>query len=234
MVRALHILSLLVGLLANLIPLAGVLYWGWDTFQLLMLYWMETAILAFWTLLRLSRLDAAECGTMTVNGKVQPATPFSLAGFFAIHSSAFILGHLLFLWVFFSSEWLKNIHSVGEFFYGLFVAHGIWAALLLFLVMHAVAFLANPHPLPSPRTGKSDKGEKPDTVGGIIAALYIRIVVMQVAIIFGALFSGFTGSLAPLLIVMVLKTLSDLVTSSIRSFGKLEFSSGKTTTSIET
>jgi hypothetical protein len=32
--------------------LHGVLYWQWDTFQLLMLYWMETVVLAFWTLMR--------------------------------------------------------------------------------------------------------------------------------------------------------------------------------------
>jgi len=33
-------------------PLYGVLYWQWDTFQLLMLSWMETVVLAFWTLMR--------------------------------------------------------------------------------------------------------------------------------------------------------------------------------------
>jgi len=33
-------------------PLYGVLYWQRDTFQLLILYWMETVVLAFWTLMR--------------------------------------------------------------------------------------------------------------------------------------------------------------------------------------
>jgi hypothetical protein len=231
MARPLQILSTLVGLVANLITIAGILYGGWDTFQLLMLYWTETIILAFWTLMRLSRLAKEECGTFTVNGRVQPATPFGLVGFFSVHSGAFILGHLLFLWLLFSGEWLKNIHSARDFFYGLFVAHGIWAALLMFFVMHAAAFLANPHPAPAP---KKAGAEKPDPVGGIVATLYVRIVIMQVGIIFGAWFSGFTGSLAPLLIVMGLKTLGDLGGSSPRSLGKLQFSSGKNTTSIGT
>jgi hypothetical protein len=49
-------LSTLVGLIANLIPLYGVPYWQSHTFQLLMLYWMETVIFAFWTIQRIARL----------------------------------------------------------------------------------------------------------------------------------------------------------------------------------
>ena len=50
--RALWLLGLVAALIGNLTPLYGVLYWQWDTFQLLMLYWMETVVLAFWTLMR--------------------------------------------------------------------------------------------------------------------------------------------------------------------------------------
>ena len=42
-------------LLANLYPLLGVMLWGWDAFLLLMLYWMETVIVAFWTVVRVAR-----------------------------------------------------------------------------------------------------------------------------------------------------------------------------------
>ena len=31
-------------------PLYGILYWDWDTFQLLMLHCMETAVIAFFAL----------------------------------------------------------------------------------------------------------------------------------------------------------------------------------------
>jgi len=214
-------LSPVVGLVGNLIPLGGVLYWGWDTFQLLMLYWMETTILAFWTMMRLSRLSGEECGTFTVNGVEKKATPLGLVGFFALHSGAFILGHLLFLWLMFSHEWLKTIHSAGDFFHGLFVANGIWIALLCMFIASGVSFFVNPKPAP----GRSATGEKIDPVGGIVAVLYLRIVIMQVAIIFGAWFSGFTGSLAPLLIVIGLKTLLDLgMASRIPVIKNLDFS----------
>ena len=209
MIRVLQLLSALVGLVANLIPLAGVLYWGWDTFQLLMLYWVETAILAFWTLMRLSQLSKEECGTLTVNGRVTQATPFSLVGFFSLHAGMFILVHLVFLWALFSGEWLKNIQNVHDFFYGLFVVHGLWIGLLMMFVTHLVSFLVNAKPVAE----TTADGKKSDPVGGIVGGLYARIVIMQVAIIFGAWFSRSTGSMAPLLIVIGLKSLGELAWS---------------------
>jgi Family of unknown function (DUF6498) len=224
MSRALHYVSLLIGLVGNLIPLYGILFWNWDTFQLLMLYWTETVIVAFWTLRRLARLSADERGTLTVNGNVRPATAFSLVGFFALHSGAFILGHLLFLWLFFSSAWLKTIHGVGDFFYGLFVANGIWAALALFFITHWVSYLVGQNARPERPADRS----KPDPVGGIVGPLYVRIVTMQVAIIFGAWVANWIGSLAPLVIVIVLKTLADLGTlSRIPALKNIDFSKNK-------
>ena len=44
----------------------------------------------------------------------------------------------------------------------------------------------------------------------IVGMLYARIVIMQIAILLGALLAGWTGSLAPLIIVIVLKTLLDI------------------------
>jgi uncharacterized protein DUF6498 len=210
MIRALPILSRVVGLAANMIPLIGVLYWQWDTFQLLMLYWTETLILAFWTLLRLSRLSRDECGTLKINGRPTQATPLGLVGFFGLHAGAFILAHLLFLWLMFSTEWLKTIHGVGDFFYGLYVAHGLWIGLLMMFVTHLVGFLVTPKPV-APQSTADKKAFDP--VGAIVAALYVRIVIMQIAVIAGAWYSGFTGSMAPLVIVIALKSLADLAWS---------------------
>jgi hypothetical protein len=39
--------SVLILVAANLVPLIGVIFWGWDAFVLLMLYWLETAVIAF-------------------------------------------------------------------------------------------------------------------------------------------------------------------------------------------
>jgi Family of unknown function (DUF6498) len=206
--RALSLLLALATLIGNLIPLYGVLYWGWDTFQLLMLYWTETAIIAGFTLLRLSRLSGPERGEITVNGKPQDASQFMLVGFFALHAGIFIFVHLILLWAFFSWDWLKKVHGVGSFFFELYGANYIWAALLFMVIASAVSFLVESGK-PAERSVGAD-GKATDRVLPIVGGLYARIVIMQVAIIFGAIISGMAGSLAPLVIVIVLKTLVDV------------------------
>ena len=44
--------SVLILVAANLLPIVGVVFWGWDAFVLLMLYWLETAVIGFWTIVR--------------------------------------------------------------------------------------------------------------------------------------------------------------------------------------
>jgi hypothetical protein len=241
--HALFILATLATFLGNVIPLYGVLYWQWDTFQLLMLYWMETCIVAFWTLKRLARLPVDALGTMTVNGQVRPASRTGLVGFFALHASAFILVHLLFLWIFFSSAWLKKVHGVGSFFAELFLENGLWSALLFMFVAGWVTYLTTAKPdyahtidrkvYPRRLVDRKHGGDGGDAVGPIVGALYMRIVIMQVAIIFGAMLSQGLGSTAPLLLVIGLKTLIDLGLGPHLPFiKKMDFSSNKI--SIET
>ena len=114
MIRAVRTVSVLVGLVGNLIPLYGVLYWQWDAFQLLMLYWTETVIIAFWTILGIRRIPADRLGTINVGGREKPATHNLLCGYFTLVAAMFILGHLGFLWFMFSGEWLKKVSGLVE------------------------------------------------------------------------------------------------------------------------
>ena len=57
---------IVLSLIGNLIPLAGLYYWHWDPFQLLMLYWMETAIVAGWSLARIATLPESLLGRIKV------------------------------------------------------------------------------------------------------------------------------------------------------------------------
>src|SRR5262249_11762656 len=94
----------------------GIRYWGWDAFQLLILYWTETLILAAWTMVRIARLPEDRLGTMTVNGKVVNATHRMMVGFFSLHAGMFVAAHLLFLCLLFSGVWLRRLRGVGFFF----------------------------------------------------------------------------------------------------------------------
>ena len=233
MARYLFLPATLATLAVNLIPLYGVLWWGWDTFQLLMLYWIETVIIAFFTIRRLARLPEEQ--ERRAREKSNPAD-FALTGFFTLHAGIFIAVHFIFLWVFFSYAWFQKVHGVGSFFFELVVANGVWVALVLMLIVHWISFLTDPKPGFAERVERgvarrivrARERETGDRVTPIVAGLYIRIIVMQLAIIFGAWFSGFTGSLAPLVIVIVLKTLLDLGLGAYTPLKALIASTGNT------
>lgn len=70
-------------LLANLAPLAGVLFFGWDARALLLLYWLENLIIGGWTLVRMVHLSGLR--------------GLPIAAFFCFHYSFFCAGHGMFL-----------------------------------------------------------------------------------------------------------------------------------------
>src|SRR5262245_36151337 len=211
----------------NLVPLYGIQHWNWDAFQLLIIYWTETLILAGWAMVRIALLPEDRLGTMTVNGKVKPATRRMMVGFFSLHAGMFIAVHLLFLCLLFSGDWFKRLTGIGDFFHTFYIASGGWVVVLAALVIGGVEALTAEVPVPRAPTAKptvaapaftitSGSGDKEvtsvpagDAVGAIVGGLYGRIVIMQVAIIFGAWAANSYGSLAPFTIVIVLKTLFD-------------------------
>ena len=208
--------STLLLVAANLVPIVGVLAWGWDAFLLLMLYWMESAIIAFWTIARIATLPPGAMGPLYVNGRPTDS-PVAMTMFFVVFLGFFMAGHLLFLWVMFAGEWRQRIHGLSDFYAQIVVASGLWGVLLTLFVSRGLSFLFHvlkpdfilaiekriPIPgLPRPTTGPVD-------AGGIIGGVLGRIFLMQVAIIFGAYMSLVFGSVAPLFILVALKTSID-------------------------
>ena len=78
-----------LALVANLVPLAGVLWGDWSLFAILRLYWLENAVIGGATLVRV--LSAG-----------WPRPKRSLVLFFVAHYGAFWIGHGLFLYVLFN------------------------------------------------------------------------------------------------------------------------------------
>ena len=88
--------STLLLIAANWIPIVGVLYWGWDVFVLLVLYWLETAIIGVWTIARI---------VLAPRGSIGPlAARLAMAAFFVVHSGMFMGVHMVFLWALFSGK----------------------------------------------------------------------------------------------------------------------------------
>src|SRR3989338_6348873 len=50
-------ISLIALMVANSVPLWGVLFYGWDLFQILFIYWLESAIVGFYNIFKMIIVD---------------------------------------------------------------------------------------------------------------------------------------------------------------------------------
>jgi hypothetical protein len=208
----------LLALAGNMFQVYGVLVWGWDIFQILMLYWMETGIIGFWALLRLAALPEGMLGDMTVNGRVVAATNTLLLQMFIPFVAISMAAHLLILWAVFSGPSAAGVHGPISFASKFVITSGAWGPLLFTLLAGAVGFCQSPKRSDFLRairrsTPHQAKAVMPaptrDEVGAAIGGTLGRIVMLQVATIIGGLFARSYGTVAPWLILIGLKTLTD-------------------------
>jgi hypothetical protein len=211
--RVYRYLPIAILLVSNFIPLLGVLYWGWDTFVLLMLYWLETLIIAFWTLLRI-----LIAGDFSNNFFGEIASRIFMFAFFLVHAGGFMFGHFIFLWGFFGKSWLKEIPvtsslssiPVEAFWDKMIVANGLLIPLAISFVGRGIAFLIEMSKLSLWKRLVTQEAGADGKAGGLVGGLYGRIITMHVVIIIGAIFAQKFGALAPLVLLIVLKTVVDL------------------------
>jgi len=173
---------------ANLIPLAGAVFFGWDLGMIMLLYWAESAIIGLFNLCKI-----------IVIGKwaALVAAPFFLG-----HFGGFMAGHFLFLYAFFLRDPAIDPELAGSLpvVANLFVS--LWPALLAMFLSHGYSFLHN-------FLGRKEYLGR--TVGDQMREPYSRIVFMHLVILLGgglALALGDTGVV--LIGVIVLKTAVDL------------------------
>ncbi|MFH1170129.1 MAG: DUF6498-containing protein [Candidatus Vogelbacteria bacterium] len=174
-------------IIANLVPLIGVLFFDWSLFPIMILYWFETAVIGFFNVIKMLKV-----------GGVQG---FSFGLFFIFHFSIFMLVHLIFIIVVFGqigfgplAEPLKKLSD------GLLIT--ILPPFLMMFASHAVSFFAN----------FIYKGEwKRANVSLLFTAPYGRIAIMHLTIIVGGLASLILHQpIWSLVLLVILKTLIDL------------------------
>lgn len=124
--------SILILLAANLALLSAGLSGQWEMSQYLLIYWCESAIIGFFTLLKLwlSRSKSPMPFQVTMNGKTKDIDGASAAGraammgFFCVHFGLFMFVHLVFLLVFLGAS-LDVLPSVFGGALLLFISHGL-------------------------------------------------------------------------------------------------------------
>jgi hypothetical protein len=186
--------SVLALMAANLFPLAGVIFLGWDVFPLLVLFWMENLVIGAYTVIKMLLIPGSNAGW---------AAKFSLIPFFCLHYGIFTLVHGVFVFVMFggiligetpSAEAASTGQKILDYQLG-------WGALIL-LVSHGISLFRN----------YIGAGEyKTSNLNQVMSEPYGRVVVLHITIVLGGFLIMLLGSpLAGLILLIVLKTAIDL------------------------
>jgi hypothetical protein len=180
--------SMLVLVAANLIPLFFVLLGEWTLAEVMVLFWAESAVIGFYTLLK-----------MAVVAKWWAPFP---GLFFLGHFGGFMSMHFMFIYLLFVRG--VNAHapdpSALEALGNLFIP--LWPALLGLFVSHGVSFVLN---------FLGHREYEGTTVQRLMTAPYGRIVVMQFTIILGGWVVMLLKNPMPALVLLVVfKLIADL------------------------
>lgn len=211
-------LSLLV---ANLVPIFGILLFGWEPALVMLLYWLESAVIAVFNICKMLLASVFD-----KDGSFQPLGILGgafLSAFFTVHFGIFMLVHGIFLIVFMRIGFLPAprdwalpdmtppgmLESVLQLFW-----RGDWGATLggpasavvAMFLSHGISFVIH-----FVRGREYVAAE----TGNLMLLPYRRIFVMHLTIILGAFAVvglAALGVTAPAIVVVlvVLKTVADL------------------------
>lgn len=183
-------LSVLALIAANMFPLLGVMFLGWKLFPIMFLYWLESAIVGFFNVLKMRRAEGTREANLTLND--QPISKFdrsSLIGFFIMHYGIFMAVHGAFVFTLFGPVNMK-----------------FWEVLLAF------AFLFLSHRVSYTHNFLGEAEYKKLSPSELFVQPYSRIIVMHVTILGGGfVVKSMHAPWLALIIMVGLKTAIDLI-----------------------
>jgi len=188
--------SALVLVLANLVPVGGVLFAGWEVFPVMLLFWLENLVVGVITALKI-----LACRSGRIGEKI-----FTLP-FFAVHYGGFCTGHGIFMISMFGPK-DDSMRLPGNFLpdpaaiVHIIQQQGLWVAVLALVLSHGYSFAAN-------FIGRGDY--RTAEVGKVMMAPYGRIVVLHVVILLGGfVVMAMDAPLFALLLLVILKIILDV------------------------
>lgn len=201
-------LSVLFLIGVNIVPLLGVIFYDWNLFSIMFLYWFENGIIGVFNVLKIARASKPSSGEtrMAINGR-----PSNLSGaafyvpFFIMHYGIFWVVHGVFVIVLFG-VFGGRFGGVGppEIMGGFrgFEPGGVAIAALSLFLSHGVSFYVN-------FLGNEEyRNVSPDEQ---MFQPYGRVIALHVTILGGGFLAGYLGTpLASLVLLIVLKTAIDI------------------------
>lgn len=211
---------------ANVLPLFGVLFLGWDTFSIVALYWTENVIIGAINVLKMITCnpdmaaiyaykfnnsgrtdgDLAEKYASTARSALfaNQASKFFLIPFFIFHYGLFCLVHGIFVFVLFGHESIDSFGFFGPLTHitEVFSQERMWWCVIALAASHLWSFFVN-------YLGRREY--RRTVVIVLMARPYGRIVILHVAIIIGGFVSMALGSNVGILMILIIgKTVLDL------------------------
>jgi hypothetical protein len=163
---------------ANLLPLIGVLFWGWDVFPLLALFWMENVAIGVFFILRMICADPQDPALWA--GKLL------MVPFFCFHYGMFTAIHGVFVFSLFGGKAYDVPGlSVLEPAARAAADYGLWLPLAVLVASHLFSFLWN----------YLYRGEfRRARLAELMSKPYGRVVVLHLTIILGGFGAMALGS----------------------------------------
>jgi Family of unknown function (DUF6498) len=176
---------------ANLIPLVGVLFFGWSVWNILIVYWLENGIVGVFNVLKMSIASGSGVpqGMSMNNRPVAGNAKATLIPFFVIHYGIFWVVHGIFVFTlpFLFTEEPASASGVNP---GAILFAGIALA-----ISHGVSFWWN----------FWHGGEyRRISAAQLMFAPYGRLLVLHMTIILGAVAIGTTGAQSAAVAILVL------------------------------
>lgn len=197
-----HRSSALTLLAANVLPLIGVLVWGWSTFAIVLIYWAENVVIGLINVLKM-----IFCNSSTEDVEDLPyqhTAKFFFVPFFTVHYGIFCLVHGVFVFVLLGSDNGGLGAPLGNWNgrFAMMRETGILWGIIALALSHFFSFIKN----------YLIGGEHlRTTLPTLMAQPYGRIVVLHLAILFGAFATMALGSPIWLLVILIVgKTALDL------------------------
>jgi hypothetical protein len=193
--------------LANLVPFVGVLALGWELHSLLVVYWLESAVVGALTIPKMVRAADPDA----------PARPDSFAGLadlagaedgtVALVSLVALFGRIAFFCVHYGLFWV--VHGAFVLRFPTFFADLAWASPRV-VATGAVGLLVS-HVVSYRRDYVAGREYEQTTPEELMSAPYRRVLVLHLTVLGGAVGAAAVGvPLAALALMVVVKTALDL------------------------
>jgi hypothetical protein len=203
--------SLIALLAANLFPIYGVVFLGWEVFPLLLLFWLENLIIGVFNVLKMI--------SVTPNNAASWLVKLFMIPFFCFHYGMFTLVHGVFVFGLFGGYFQKGASFPdGMVPFQVVRYYQLEWAVLALLLSHGISFGLN-------YIGKSEY--RRTSLAKLMEQPYARVVLLHMTILFGGfLVMAMNSPVAGLLLLTVLKIILD-VRSHLREHPRASTSQSK-------